>query len=557
MLLWLELPLWKPRLTPFARRQIPLEYERLLRQARHHPSLILYSLGCELDQEADADFLHGLYHLAKPLVGDALLRDNSGSGEAYGGLLDEHAEYYDHHFYAELPFFRPLLEYFSPRWRKTQPWLLGEFCDSDSFRDLRRLESAWGERPWWALDDPAVNPQGARWQYDAQQQQARLEDSGFAGREEELERISYCQSLLHRKHTLENARLYREVSGYVVTGVADTPISTAGMWDDTGRMKFDPEQFRAFNADTVVLVGWDRRRVWEAGGDRVGYWEPHTTRSGGLVRAHAIVSHYGETTRLPVEWEVCTEEGAVWASGWLERPEPFQSGELGVVGVAEFTAPTVTVPRQLTLIFRTPLAQNAWPLWVYPENPFEGLQIALIDPGGLLAGLERLAEIAPFEATPVVVATRLTPALRGWLAAGGQAVLYSTRDRDSQLFPVEEMPFWREAVKVLEPHPAWGNFPHTGFTDLQFYGLCTDLALCAAGREVKPILRRLDARATFVHDYAAEARLGQGRLIVTTLRLGGGLGDQPRGIAFHLSGQQLLAEFCRYLGVQSNVSNFV
>lgn len=549
MLLWLELPLWKPRLTPFARRQIPLEYGRLLGQVRHHPSLILYSLGCELDQEADADFLSELYGLAKPLVGDALLRDNSGSGEAYGGLLNEHAEYYDHHFYAELPLFRPLLDYFSPRWRKPQPWLFGEFCDSDSFRDLKRLELTWGEKPWWMLDDPAVNPQGARWQYDVQRQQARLEGSGFAGRGEELEQISYRQSLLHRKHTLETVRLYREISGYVVTGIADTPISTAGMWDDTGRMKFEPDAFRAFNADSVVLVGWDRRRAWEAGGDRPAYWEPHAYRSGELVRAHAIVSHHArEAARIRVEWEVRLPDGTVWASGRLERPDPFHPGELGEVGVAEFTTPALTVPQQLTLSFRTPLSQNAWPLWVYPENPFEGLRIALVDPGGLLEGLERLVEVVPFEAAPVAVATRFTPALQGWLKAGGKAVLYSTRDRDSELFPVEEMPFWREAVKVLEAHPAWGNFPHTGFADLQFYGLCTDLALRTAGQEVRPILRRLDARTMIVHDYAAETRVGRGRLIVTTLRFGGGLGDQPRGIARHLSGQQLLAEFCRYLG---------
>jgi hypothetical protein len=279
------------------------------------------------------------------------------------------------------------------------------------------------------------------------------------------------------------------------------------------------------------------------------------------VRAHAIVSHYGEAARLPVEWEVRTADGALWASGRLERPDPFHPGELGEVGVVEFTAPAVTVPQQLTLSFRTPLSQNAWPLWVYPENPFGailslpsgvGLRIALVDPGGLLSGLETLvsasAMLVPLESAPVAVATRLTPELRGWLEAGGRAVLYSTRDRDSQLFPVEERPFWREAVKVLEASAAWGRFPHSGFADLQFYGLCTDLALCTAGQEVKPILRRLDARTFVLHDYAVETRLGRGRLIVTTLRFSGGLGDQPLGIARHLSGQQLLAEFCRYLG---------
>ncbi|MDQ2997754.1 MAG: hypothetical protein M3R61_11950 [Chloroflexota bacterium] len=48
-------------------------------------------------------------------------------------------------------------------------------------------------------------------------------------------------------------RLYREVSGYVVTGEADTPISSAGMWNASDRLKFALDEFRAFNADLVLL----------------------------------------------------------------------------------------------------------------------------------------------------------------------------------------------------------------------------------------------------------------------------------------------------------------
>ncbi len=115
---------------------MPIEYERLVRQARNHPSVILYSLGCELNRAIGPDILGPLFALVKSLGGDALVRDNSGSGGAYGGLLDEHAEYYDYHFYSDLQFFRGLIDEFSPRWRTAQPWLFGEFCDADTFRDL-------------------------------------------------------------------------------------------------------------------------------------------------------------------------------------------------------------------------------------------------------------------------------------------------------------------------------------------------------------------------------------------------------------------------------------
>jgi hypothetical protein len=60
------------------------------------------------------------------------------------------------------------------------------------------------------------------------------------------------------------------------------------------------------------------------------------------------------------------------------------------------------------------------------------------------------------------------------------------------------------------------------------------------GTAVRPILRRLDARTMAVHDYAAELLLGSGRLLVTTLRFEGGLGDQPLGIERNTAAAYLL-----------------
>src|SRR5206468_2069663 len=88
MLLWVELPMWLPNPTEFFRRQTPIEYERLVRLAHNHPAVILYSLGCELNRVVGADILGPLFALVKALAADALVRDNSGSGEAYGGLLN-------------------------------------------------------------------------------------------------------------------------------------------------------------------------------------------------------------------------------------------------------------------------------------------------------------------------------------------------------------------------------------------------------------------------------------------------------------------------------------
>ncbi|GAB4204219.1 MAG: hypothetical protein OHK0022_29160 [Roseiflexaceae bacterium] len=619
MLLWVELPMWLPHVTAHFRRQVALEYGRLVRQARSHPSVIIYTLGCELNRAVGADILGPLFGLVKGLAGDALVRDNSGSGEAYGGLLDEHAEFYDYHFYSELPFLRGLIDAFSPRWRTAQPWLFGEFCDYDSFRDPEglgargwglggknqeprtknqepfegRRQKAEGRRPkhvlllsssfflrnnsklktqnsklpWWASKSPKQNPQGARWQYDLPKHRDALKQNGYASRARELEHLSHQQGLLHRKYTLELVRSYAEITGYVVTGEADTPITTAGMWDDQGQLKFAPEDFRAFNADLVLLAGWGKRRTWVAGGDRLAPWDTWCYPSGAPVRAHLIASHYGRATGPAlVEWQAGYPGEPPFASGTAQSIQPVQPGTVREVAIAEFRVPELRTPRRAVLRASVQIgaatSSNSWALWLFPHNPWAGLGgVALLDPGSRLADLRRLAPgIAAIDSAAleqqgpsgtatsakVVIATAWSAALDAWVQGGGRAVLLQAGGGPAGPFPAVALPFWREAVKLAEPHPAWGDFPLDEI-GMQFFGCTPDCALDTNGATVEPILRRLDTRTMAVHDYAAASQWGAGRLIVTTLRLEGGQGEQPLGLGRSPAASHLLSCWVRYL----------
>jgi hypothetical protein len=559
MLLWLELPMWLPQTTEYFQRQTPVEYERIVKQARNHPSVVLYTLGCELTSAVGADLLETLFRLVKPLVGDALVRDNSGSGEAYGGLLNEYAEYYDYHFYMDVQFIRPLLDYFAPRWRPEMPFLFGEFCDLDTFRDLRRTYAAnGGFAPWWASGDPALNPQGARWQFDIPEIEPRLRANGFWERGDELEAVSARQALLHRKVTLELVRTYREIGGYVVTGEVDTPISTAGMLNDAREPKWAPDQLHASNADLVVLLGWDKRRAWIIGGDRAAYWDTWSHTAGTTIRAHLIVSQYGAAEGAAVvRWSVGADGEAPLAEGAAQSPFVLRPGSLREVTIAEFAAPDVQQPRSVQLRASVDIgdehAENSWPLWIFPRDVWNGVQnVALVDPAGRLHDLSGIApQIAGTiqDDVNVVLATAWTPEVRAFVEGGGRAVLLQGQYGPPGPCSTVEMPFWREGVKLIEPHPAWGDFPHDGFANLQFYGCATDYALDTAGYlgEAHPILRRVDARTMAVHDYAVELGVGQGRVIVSTLRFEGGLGDQPLGISRNTAAAYMLAGWLRYL----------
>ncbi|MEN9934948.1 MAG: hypothetical protein RLZZ387_1527, partial [Chloroflexota bacterium] len=606
MLLWVELPMWLPNPDDHFRRQTPLEYARLARAARQHPSVILYSLGCELNRSVGPDILGPLYALLRREGGGALVRDNSGSGEAYGGLLNEFADYYDYHFYAELHFLRGLLDSFTPRWRTPQPWVFGEFCDYDTFRDIAAALTAEDQAPaveidaigaessansalstehsalsWWLSLDPAVNPQGARWQMDAPHLAERLRAAGLRERLPELVRLSELHALLHRKVTLELVRTYREITGYVVTGEADTPITTAGMWDDAGRLKLDPAAFAAFNSDLLLALGWDKRRAWVAGGDRAAPWDTFSYTSGALVRPHIIASHYGASTGpARVSWSAAYDGEPPFAVGEAVTLFPLAPGDVRELLVAEFIAPEVRAPRALVIRAAAELGaertSNEWRLWVFPRGAWDGTQgVVLHDPAGLLAGLTRLAphitRLVDFsaekgeggslhpslgagrgawgEGAPVLIATAWSPTLDAWVREGGRAVFLQSPESPPCPVPALPMPFWREALRLCEPHPAWRDFPHDGWAALQLHACAPDHALDTAplAERARPILRRVDTRTAQVHDYAAELEWGAGRLIITTLRLQGGHGDQPAGIERSPAAAYLLACWVRHL----------
>jgi hypothetical protein len=556
MLVWVELPMWLPHPTDQFRTQLSAETDRLVREARNHPSVILYTLGCELSAVIGDDVLGPLYAHVKSLVRDALVRDNSGSGEAYGGLLTEYADFYDHHLYCELQHFRETLEHFAPAWRDAKPWLFGEFCDLDTFRDLGRLGDSAAERPWWTSGDPAVNPQGARWQYDVHAHEERLRGNGFWDRGSELEAISRRQALLHRKVTLETVRIRHDTSGYVITGERDTPISTAGLWDDLGELKVDPAEFRAFNSDVVICLGGDRRRVWQAGGDRPAPGDPWCHEAGAVVRRHLVLAHHGpDAGTVRVEWTVALDGSDPFASGTIGPGEWLEPGTVREVGVAAFEVPDVRTPRQATLRVRAcvgdEVASNSWRFWFFPRSAWAEVgPVVLRDPGGRLADLRGAAPTLVEAATPGVVtlATRWTPDLAHEVGHGAHAILLADEASDSPL-PLLPMPFWREAVKVIEPHEAWGDFPHDGWADLQFAGCAPDLAIDTAGvgRPIRPLLRRIDARTAHLHDYATEIGWGRGRLILSTLRFEGSRGDQPRGLNRNTAASYLLTRFVRAL----------
>ena len=534
MVVWLELPMWLPSPTPEFGRRLTEQGLAIVRQAVRHPCVCIYTLGCELNATVPAELLGGLFAQVKDLVGDALVCDNSGSGEAYGGLDVSFAEFSDHHLYCELEHIAQTLERFAPGWRGPRPWLIGEFCDYDTLRTTADTTR------WYWSADPAVNPVGARWEHTLPSFLSNVGEAGLAERLPALGPASLRQATFHRKVTLEATRLRGDISGYVVTGERDTPISSAGIFDDEGKRKFAPAEWRSFQADTVLLLDPPRRRTWSSGGDRPAWLDPWCHWAGGRFSTWVVVSHVGAGA-APTQGSWRLSDGRGWAQEGTLATGRATTG-VYELGLLEVTLPTVVGPAALTLRVEAGDVSNEWVIWVYPTGT--PVSAALYDPSGRIVGSQphftftSISDPLDVTAGEALVATQWDRALLE-LARRGSRVVFIGNSAAGPM-AAEEVPFWRECVKVFHPAKVWDAYPHDGFTGSQFLGLGAERAFVDLPEDAKPALSRLDTRTGVRREYLFALPVGDGELVATTLELAGGRGSQPSGLHRNVGGAYLL-----------------
>lgn len=550
MLLWLELPLWWQRLTDHLRHQAVVEYNDILRTVHSHPSLVLVSLGCELGSDmADAAMLEQLSSMAREWTCGTLLCDNSGSGEAYKGLGFDYSDFTDYHFYCDLHYFTPLMDHFRRDWQQQRPWIFGEFCANEDYRDPTVLLASDGGRPWWR-DVYGVGSGIDRWAYS--EQEARLAAHQLPFDHNQLMRFARHQSLVVRKNIIEQARARRDAGGYVVTGLRDTPITTSGIFDDFDRSKIDPATFRMFNADTVLLLEQGRARVW-IDGDRPAPFDRFNYLPGSSLSFRILLAHIGaELPSLPLNWSLRAPDGSEHTSGLIPLAAGFAAGPARQIARLEIELPADAVTGKWTLHVQLgTVTENYWSLWVFPPALWHD-GTALYDPAGCLQieGLPRVHN--PHDCAGVLIASAYTPELNAYVRDGGRAIVLQN---GTGVLPAKPIAFWQEGIRLFYDHPVLARFPHEGVTDLQFYHLASEYAFDTASFAAalpdlvtwQPVLRRLHARLFTMLDYLVECQVGQGKMLASSLRFSGGAGDQVHGLKNNIAGEFLLKEMVAYL----------
>lgn len=563
MLIWQEWPMWLPKLTASSRLSLPKEYAELMHLTRHHPSVVIYSIGCELNASIDGPLLKHLNTIVRELSSGVLICDNSGSGEAYGGLPFDFADFVSYHTYADIHHFEPILDNWLRGWQAPRPWIFGETCDQDAFRDHDELIAAnGGQVPWWMTSEIPVYD----WRPEVKalvEGRERLQRANLGFSNQELSEIGTKQALMIRKFWLEALRRRPETGGYVITGLRDTPIATAGVFDDFGRSRGTPEQYRCFNADAVLSMDVGRRRRWIPEGERVEPMDRHCVTAGTPMRWHIILSHTSEQAiQAPLHWKLVYSDGRVAASGSAQAQEPIVAGIPREAGVIDCTLPYVRKPEALRLEVSLDHPQlalsNSWPIWIFPRPTSWPERVGIYDPGSALEALELQQVAQPVQGLsgddlpPLLITNLLSEEVQAYIRRGGRVLLLQGGNHP---LPARRSSFWREALKLFPQHPIWEEFPVDGFADMQFFTLGSDVSIQSEriaevlpdAEQITSIMRRLDARHFDVSDYLLELKLGAGRLLVCSLRLQGGAGAQPWGIRRNVTGLYLLMLLLQHL----------
>jgi hypothetical protein len=486
---------WDLPTAPEAKRSALKQWDDIIRLNRNHPSIVAWCMGNELYDSFD--LAPEMYRVAKRLDPTRVVIDSDGCNfkhkdrEILDFLVVQFGEgnsigFQDgkYNFPGEIN--KPVVAH-----------EMGYFVTLPDLNQLDLFQS--GLRPYWLLQ--------------ARDLAAR---NGLTASYPDWLASSYRLQAASLKSNQEAARRSR-LSGTSVWLFQDYPNCAEGVVDMFFRPKgVRPEEFRKYNAPTVLLLDAPRRS-----------W-----RSGETVDFKFVVSRFEDepSDTATLHWELKSGTETL-ASGVQERLQ------ISADGVQELPAlklemPSWTRAGQLTLtaelVDANGKTQNSWSLWVFPTELLAGASHKVRS-----SGFDALRNVYPWalEATPnpapadtdLLVTTRLGQETIDYLKAGGRVIL----PEPESVFSVEKTNFrlssWDgggPSGTILDSsHPALREMPSEGWCDLQFHPLIQGsktILLNSLPAKIQPLVRCID-RPTRLADraYLFEVSVGRGKLLVS------------------------------------------
>ena len=342
--------------------------------------------------------------------------------------------------------------------------------------------------------------------------QASLAAHGMADQAHDFLIASGKLQALCYKEDIESALRTPGMGGFQLLGLYDFPGQGTALvgvldafWEEKGYIT--PTEFHRFAGSTVPLARLGQRVFTTA--------ETFT--------ADVEVAHFGATsTTSAATWKLVDDDGHVAASGHFgSREIPVGNGN--ALGRVEIPLESVPAPARYKLVVSLdhPSVSNDWDVWVYPApsaaipTPTSVTLTSSFDAATeatLVAGGTVLLTIPPERVQPDVT--------RGPIALGFSSIFWNTAWTHGQA---------PHTLGILcnPKHPALASFPTDAFSNWQWWYPLTHAApmiLDGLPASLRPTVQVIDDWVTNRRlALVFEARIGRGRLLVTSIDLSGDL----------------------------------
>jgi hypothetical protein len=359
--------------------------------------------------------------------------------------------------------------------------------------------------------------------------QASLKAHGLLAQAHDFLIASGKLQALCYKEDIESALRTPEMGGFQLLGLNDFPGQGTALvgvidsfWEDKGYIT--APEYRRFCASTVPLARLEKR-VFTTD-------EP--------LAADLEVAHFGAAalTKITATWKLVGDDHRIVASGqFASREITLGSNSLGHLDLALSHVPAPARYKLVVALTGTAF-ENDWDIWIYPPAaqivapaPASILVVETLDAtaqASLAAGGTVLLTIPPSKVKP-------NPA-KGKIALGFSSIFWNTAWTNGQA---------PHTLGILcDPkHPALAQFPTDTHSNWQWWYPITHasaMILDGLPTELQPIVQVIDDWMTNRKlALVLEARVGNGRLLVTSIALNDPILDPVR--------RQLRASLLNYM----------
>jgi hypothetical protein len=538
LIVWLDMP-YTQFLAPATREELRRVFRTSVATHGHHASVCIWTLfnegwGIDLDDNPDdRRWLIETFDWAKALVPESLLVDNS---PCFPRNYHLKTEIEDFHWYNGFPhqneaftattraFARRAAWTFSPhgdaKRRGDEPLICSEF-GVWGLPHRQEICEADGSEPWWFESGHDWNL-GAAYPHGLE---TRFHDARLAPIFGDLDGfVSAAQELQYRglKRQIETLRWERPISGYVITELNDVQWESNGLMDVRNHPRAFAERLANLQQPWLIIAQTQRTAV----------------RAGERFEVSIALAGVADPPRRAhLKWRFASQSG-----------EAALGAEPTIVTLsADAGHATAIVPLELEARdgMGRVLSRNALELCVVP--PLRGAAPRLFPIDGAASNM--LATIgwpnctAGAEQAEVLIATRLTTAVREALLAGRKVVLIANSP-DALIDPERKVPLndrhnfpmmllreragtpwdgqWMGAFTWRRTDGAWSELPGGPMLDEHWSGLSPNHVLTGFPSTAFGGLVDAGVAVGWLHHVAAFVKrsfLGKGWLTVSTFDL--------------------------------------